>query len=509
MLIVFRTDADPAIGGGHAMRCLTLALEMRHRGADVVFLCKVGTTETVPALARSRIVCLAADRHDWNDAIAAGKLDGKQVDLIVVDSYSLGESFERSLRSHSCPIMVVDDAPSRRHDCDLLVDMTPSRVAADYAGLIPPHCRVLAGSSYALLRSDFGELRSSSLSRRQASPRLSTVFISLGMTDIGGQTGPIARSLADDIRLERIIVVTGATAPSRHDIISLQYEAPKISVCVDPPNIAELMSGADIAIAAPGTSSWERCCLGLPSILLVLADNQIENARLLEQAGAARLLPPHIEPSSLAFILHEIADTPGLLGQMSRRAADICDGNGAFRVGSAIDELVLPKGASELALRRATVEDSARLWLWRNEYTARAMSTDQRPVPWEAHVAWLTARLADDNTMIFIVEIDGRPCGSIRFESELTGSAWVSIALARHVRGLGRGAAALALACQDVFKQQFCDCIEARVKRGNFASQRLFLTSGFVPIREEAEYYVYQFVRKTDAEPDNGIAARP
>src|SRR5437868_4808340 len=112
MLILFRADADPAIGGGHIMRCLTLATEMQQRGADVLFICKAGAGDTVPALARSGIVCLPADHHDWNDAIAAGKLDGKQVDLIVVDSYRLGEGFERSLRSHLCPIVVVDDAPN-------------------------------------------------------------------------------------------------------------------------------------------------------------------------------------------------------------------------------------------------------------------------------------------------------------------------------------------------------------------------------------------------------------
>jgi UDP-2,4-diacetamido-2,4,6-trideoxy-beta-L-altropyranose hydrolase len=500
MLIVFRVDADPAIGGGHVMRCLTLATEMQQRGADVVFLCKAGTADTVPALGRSGISCLVADQHDWNDAIAAGKLDGKDVSLIAVDSYRLGEGFERSLRSHSCPILVIDDAPNRRHDCDLLVDMTLNRVAADYAGLIPPQCAVLAGSSYALLRSEFGELRSSSLLRRQASPTLKSVFISLGLTDIGGQTAAIARSLADNEELERIVVVTGPTARSFHDIVALQHEVPKISVCVDPANIAELMVGADIAIGTPGTSSWERCCLCLPSILLVVAENQTDNARTLEQAGAARLLPLHADAaSSISGILRELEETPGLLGKMSRRAADICDGDGAFRVGSAIDDLVLPDRAGKLALRRATAEDSRRLWLWRNEHRARAMSGDQQPLPWETHAAWLTARLSDANTVIYIVEADGRPCGNVRFHAELTGTASVSIAMARHVRGLGYGAAALNLACQDVFEQQFCDRIEARVKRENFASQRIFLKSGFGPVGVDAEYYVYHRYKAGDA----------
>ena len=506
MLIVFRADADPAIGGGHVMRCLTLAQEMQQRGADVVFVCKEGTAGTAPALARFGITCLPTDRNDWNDAISGGEFGGKRVRLVVVDSYRLGEEFERSLRSHSCPVMVIDDAPNRRHDCDLLVDMTLNRVAADYAAMVPAHARALAGSSYALLRRAFGELRDQSLARRRASSTLDSVFISLGLTDIGGQTAAIARSLANDERLARIVVVTGPAASAFHEIRRLQDEAPQIRVYVDPPDIAELMAGADIAIGTPGTSSWERCCLGLPSVLRVVAQNQVDNARALEHAGAARVLPLDADAAaSLPVIVQELRKSPDVLRQMSRQAADICDGEGAFRVGCAIDELAFPDRPGKLTLRVATAEDSRRLWLWRNEPSARAMFGDQQPVPWEAHAAWLTALLTDINTAIFIVETDTRPCGSVRFHTELTKIASVSIAMARHVRGLGYGAAALTLACREVFKQQFCDRIEARVKRENVASQRIFVKCGFLPAGEDTRYKFYHLSRHADAKPD-GIA---
>jgi UDP-2,4-diacetamido-2,4,6-trideoxy-beta-L-altropyranose hydrolase len=506
MLIVFRADADPAIGGGHIMRCLTLALEMQQRGADVVFLCKEGSADTVPALARSGIPWLVANQHDWNDAVTAGTYDGKRVSLIVVDSYLLGYEFEQSLRCHSCPLLVIDDAPNRQHVCDLLVDMTLNRLPADYAELTPAQCRVLAGSSYTLLRGEFGEFRNRSLARRQASTTLKSVFISLGMTDIGGQTAAIAQALAADGRLEHIEVVTGPSAPALGGIVALQDEAPQIRVCVDPPDIAELMTDADIAVGTPGVSSWERCCLGLPSILLVVAQNQVDNARALERAGAARVLPPTSDAAhAISRIIRELGEAPGQLAQMSRRAAEICDGDGAFRVGCAIDELVLPDRAGKLTLRQATAEDSRRLWLWRNEYTARAMFGDRQLVPWEAHAAWLTSRLADANTLIFIAEVDGRPCGNVRFHSELTGAARIGIAMARHVRGLGYGAAVLDLACQKVLEQRFCDRIEAKVKRENVVSQRVFVKSGFQPAGEDAEYYVYHRIRHADAKSDGRV----
>jgi UDP-2,4-diacetamido-2,4,6-trideoxy-beta-L-altropyranose hydrolase len=494
MLIVFRADANPDIGGGHVMRCLTLATEMERRGADTLFVSAARTIDTVAALRQSGIPCLDADQHGWHDALSDGSVAGVPIDLIVVDSYLLGESFERSLRRFACPILVMDDAAKRRHDCDLLVDMTLGRATGEYAGLVPPHCRILAGSSYALLRAAFAEMRPASLSRRATAGPLKSAFVSLGLTDIGGLTVPIVSALAASGILERIVVTTGRNARSFDEISSLHGSA-GIAIHVDPPDIASLMASADVAIGTPGTSSWERCCLGLPSILLVVADNQRDNARALDQAGAARVIPLDSDaPAETVRIVRELAATPGKLAQMSQRAAAVCDGAGASRVGAAIDDLVLRRPIGRLTLRAATERDARRLWLWRNEPDARAMFGDTKPVSWESHAAWLTTRLADPDTLIFIVEADERPCGSVRFHIELTGTAVVSIAMAGHVQGRGYGTDALAMACREAFARRFCERIEARVKRENAASRRIFLKGGFVPAGEEADYLLFQLL---------------
>ncbi|MET4720007.1 UDP-2,4-diacetamido-2,4,6-trideoxy-beta-L-altropyranose hydrolase [Bradyrhizobium japonicum] len=504
MLIVFRADADPATGGGHVMRCLTLATEMQQRGADVLFVCAPGTADTVPALTHCGIRWLEADQHDWNTDLADGGLAGTRIDLIVIDSYRLGEAFERSLRRHGCPILVIDDAPVRPHDCDLLVDTTLGRNADDYAGLIPQHCRVIAGSPYALLRSAFGELRAVSLARRRATFEPASIYVSLGLTDVGGQTADIARYLANAGTYSRIIVVIGPTASSLDEVVALGEESTRVQVHVDPPEIAELMANADIAIGTPGTSSWERCCLGLPSIQLVVADNQRENARALEQAGAARIVPPGCDvPDTIARILAELARQPDELARMSRQAAKVCDGAGAQRVGEAIDALVQQERTGQLTLRRATADDARRLWFWRNDPGARAMSGDSRAVPWDAHSKWFNNRIADANTLIFIIQAEGRPCGNVRFHIELTGTAGVSIAMARNVRGRGYGATALVLACQEAFGRGFCERIEARVKRENLASQKIFLKAGFVLAGQEAEFLVYQLSLRAASEGNN------
>lgn len=492
------------------MRCLTLATEMQQRGADVIFVCSAGTHQTVPALTRSGTAWLEADEHDWNAALADGKLGETPIDLIVIDSYRLDMSFERSLHRHACPILVIDDSPTRPHDCDLLLDMTLHRSANDYAGLLPQHCRVLAGASYTLVRSEFGEQRATSMVRRATPSKLTSVYISLGLTDVGGHTAPIVRSLVTSGSLDEIIVVIGPASQSFDEVIALQKSHARIEVHIDPPNVAELMSRADIAIGTPGTSSWERCCLGLPSILLVVADNQRDNAGALDKAGAARVASLDSgAPEAISEILRELSFQPDAVARMSRQAGDVCDGNGARRVGTAIDELALPARTGALTLRRATAGDARRLWLWRNDPDARAMSGDSRPVAWDAHTTWLNNRLADSTSLIFIVEADGRPCGTVRFHIELTGTAVVSIAMARDVRGLGYGAVALALACREAFEQRFCERIEAGVRRENLASQRTFLKNGFLPASQDTDFFIYHLHAHAVVPGDNrtGIGA--
>ncbi|MCK1707602.1 UDP-2,4-diacetamido-2,4,6-trideoxy-beta-L-altropyranose hydrolase [Bradyrhizobium sp. 146] len=503
MLIVFRADADPVIGGGHVMRCLTLATEMQRRGADVLFICSPGTADVVPALARSGAAWFEADERDWNTALMEDKLTGTPIDLIVVDSYRLGEPFERSLRQYTRRILVIDDAPTRSHDCDLLLDTTLDRSADEYAGLVPKHCCVLAGASYTLVRSAFAELRATCLEQRNASSQLTSVFVSLGLTDVGGRTAAIVRSLVTLDNLSRIIVVVNPAAPSFDEIIALQKADDRVEVHVDPPEMAELMASAHVAIGTPGTSSWERCCLGLPSVLIIVADNQRDNAGALQRAGAARIVPIDADlPEAVSGILRELALRPDELGRISRLAADVCDGGGAPRVGAIIDKLLRPERAAELKLRRATANDARRLWLWRNDSDARAMSGDSQPVPWDAHSAWLSKRLVDPNTLILIIELDGRPCGNVRFHIELTGTAIISIAMAPYIRGMGYGATALVLACREAFRQRFCECIQARVKRGNLASQRIFLKGGFLPAGEDTELLIYNLPAPAAAQED-------
>jgi UDP-2,4-diacetamido-2,4,6-trideoxy-beta-L-altropyranose hydrolase len=243
-------------------------------------------------------------------------------------------------RTAARKVVAIDDAPGRRHDCDLLVDATLGRSARDYADWLPSSARVLAGPTYALIRPDFAAARGPSLARRKIAGAPKRVVVSFGLSDLGGLSEIVVRSLSDAEGWAIVDVVIGPAAPSRSALEALSGRDPRIRVHVDPANLAELLAAADLAIGAPGSSSWERCCLGLPAILIPVAENQLPNARSLANAGAAVVLPDaKSSPDTIREAAMRMRAEPETLASMSARAAELCDGLGAQRVADAILKL--------------------------------------------------------------------------------------------------------------------------------------------------------------------------
>jgi UDP-2,4-diacetamido-2,4,6-trideoxy-beta-L-altropyranose hydrolase len=328
MLIAFRADASPAAGGGHVMRCLALAEELRSRACEIVFLCTPETSILLPSLRRAGhpVIPVNSDPDAFPGAFAAAGRG--RADAMVIDSYALPASYESAARRHADLIAVIDDGADRCHDCDLLLDQTFGRRPSEFADVVPRHAVVLTGSQYVLLRPEFLKLRPSALVRRQRDTPVRRILVSMGMTDVGGLSLPICEAIAAANTACAIDVVLGS-APAR---APLQRS---IRLHVDPPSMAQLMAEADIAIGAAGTTTWERCCLGLPSVLIALAPNQHEIAENVAQAGAAL----HVQsstPAAIADACRTLISDSGLRGVMASKAAEICDGLGAGRVADAL-----------------------------------------------------------------------------------------------------------------------------------------------------------------------------
>ncbi len=364
MKVVFRTDASLHIGTGHVMRCLTLADALAARGAHCQFICRahegnlidyirqrgfqVHALPLLPANASAadpaptRPVNNEPAHSHWlgatqaQDAQACAPiLATQQPDWLIVDHYALDACWEQALAPHYRQLMVIDDLADRPHACDLLLDQTFGRDAADYRPLVPAQCQLLCGSSYALLRPEFAALRPYSLQRR-TQPQLRNLLISMGGVDKDNVTSKILIALrASPLPTDcQITVVMGTTAPWLAQVQQLAQDMPwPTQVLVGVSNMAQLMADSDLAIGAAGATSWERCGLGLPTIMLVLASNQQQVAQALERGEAARTIQRAQNIAScLPRLLRELLEQPAALQAMSRCAAKIVDGQGLMSI---------------------------------------------------------------------------------------------------------------------------------------------------------------------------------
>lgn len=339
----FRVDAAATLGGGHVMRCLTLARAFRNRGHRCTFLCSDETFEVIPE-----------DLWDGFDVCAVSarfpEETDRRFDLLVIDHYGMAAPEERAFRKLTGTLMVIDDLADRPHDCDLLLDQTYGVKAADYEALVPVNCRMLLGSDYALLREEFAAYRQSSLDRRAEQPGTGRILVSLGMTDVGGIAGRVCDLLTKIASPRHVDVVLGREAQSFSRIREICAEDDRFQICSDVRNMAELMARADVAIGAGGTTTWERCAMGLPSLVVVLADNQIKIADLMSKAGAIGLLGDarvntdrHLRDQLTLFL----SDAEQLQA-FGRRSAALCDGAGARRVVDDVLQLMAARqGANE------------------------------------------------------------------------------------------------------------------------------------------------------------------
>lgn len=357
MQVVFRTDASILIGTGHVMRCLTLADELIRQGHQCSFICRehpghLGDLITSkghgltllpppsdpPLQQESSItedyapwlgVPWQEDARQTLDAITPLKPD-----WLVVDHYALDAQWESALTDAVDKIMVIDDLANRPHTCSLLLDQNLGRTASDYDELLPTDCQRLIGPRYALLRPEFAALREQSLERRK-SPELKRILISLGGVDRTNVTGQILAALADSSLLAstELDIIMGATAPYLDEVRQQAQQLPfKATVSVNVKDIAERMCLADLSIGAAGSTSWERACLGLPTVLVILAENQVAGAKALEAVGAAMTIADTMQiravlPSMLAKL-----SNPYWLTCMSKAAADITGGHGVISV---------------------------------------------------------------------------------------------------------------------------------------------------------------------------------
>jgi UDP-2,4-diacetamido-2,4,6-trideoxy-beta-L-altropyranose hydrolase len=288
--IAFRTDASTRIGSGHVMRCLTLADALRNGGAEVCFIGRElhgNMFSVIEDLGFSVMRLTGKDVHGpddgspWTeddkrkDAVSTGNIlrkHGTVFDGLVVDHYGTDEGWEKIVRDCTGKIMVIDDLANRPHDCDLLLDQNYYHSSGQrYHGLVPPCCTLLAGPQYALLRREFSEIRT----RPVKNGVVKRILIFFGGVDLTNETMK-AMDAVNRLNIEglRVDVVVGQSNPHRATIENLCQSWAGFHYYCQINFMSELMRNADLSIGAGGSTTLERICLGLPSLVISVAENQ-------------------------------------------------------------------------------------------------------------------------------------------------------------------------------------------------------------------------------------------
>ena len=346
-------------------------------------------------------------------------------DVLFIDHYGTTKEFASVARKFARRIVYFDDLANREMDADIILNPTPGFTAEQYAPLNVRPARYLLGLDYALLRQQFSAKRAARLrvlAGPQSNERPQRVLVAFGGVDPLNGTG-----LTLDVLAKRtgfaVDVVLGSSAPHL-DSIKQQIAASsgRFRLLTDVADMAGLMASSDIVIGAPGSSTWERGCLGLASLLVGIAENQRPNATIVEEIGAgliAGFLTTETREqvaAALACGLDRLIDDPALRRKMSLAAAELWDGRGAQRVVAALQPDIPLDQERSLRLRPVEMRDEALLLNWQTAPETRRFAFSTNVPTQVEHHAWLTAKLASDRDWLLVGEVKGTPTGYVRLD---------------------------------------------------------------------------------------------
>lgn len=507
MIITFRSDSSIEIGVGHIMRCLTLADTFRDQGKKCQFICREHegniishieqqgfVVHRLPSYLESLVTYSSLVHAAWlgstqeqDAAECIHVLKSHKTDWLIVDHYALDKSWESHLRPYTQKIMVIDDLADRMHDCDILLDQNLGHSEGDYLSTTSEHCLLLIGPEYALLRSEFVKWRGYSLIRREAG-EIKNLLISLGGVDKDNYTSQVLHELRQaglptDIELT---VVLGVSNPHINHVKQLaEYMPNPIQVLVGVHNMAEIMAGCDLAIGAAGATSWERCCLGLPSIILVLSDNQRSGAKALAQGNCAVVIE-RIE--QLAPELIKLLSDKFSVNSLSQKSAELVDGLGKDKV-----MFRLMGEDDPYTLRFMQISDLDMVRSWRNHPSVRDYMFQQYEIGAEEHRQWFDRKNQDENDFLLIFEKDREPIGFLHLAIKSFDTVEWGFYLAPTMQGgLGNifGQKAVEY-CFHTLKAKF---IHGEVLMDNVRSQRFHEKLGFIKEKDGQKRNSYYYV---------------
>jgi len=497
MRVIFRVDASSAIGTGHIKRCHTLACSLKKRGAQIHFITRAHPGHMGDMLARDNFTVTLLPQPPSNSINQAGYgawlgvtqqedaaqtitvLGNQQSDWLVVDHYGLDRVWEARLRSHTHRLMVIDDLANRPHDCDVLLDQNYADGGQErYQALVPRDCQLLLGPRYALLRPEYAQYRETLGPRTD---KINRIMVYMGGSDHTNITGMVLAALSTD-KLANIDVdvVIGSNFLHNDAVIAQATARPRTNIHTNRPHLADLMAKADIAIGAGGATTWERMCMGLPSIVISIAENQNPACKALDALGLIHFLgeASTIKSKNVEKAMCEVLGRDENFNALSVRSQSLVDGRGSDRVIEMLD----PSPITKLKLRPTISSDALTYLQWVNDSEVRSNAKNTNPIQMLNHLEWFNRRMKDLESNLFVLEAGNLPVGQIRFERHGK-EAVVDYSLDVAVRGRGWAKRLIKLGIEGL-KQSRPIMLRAIVKQKNVSSTKALIQAGFTEIKK-------------------------
>ncbi len=353
MRVIFRTDASSKIGTGHVIRCLTLADALRLQSAECKFVCRAHQGHLIDYIKSRGYEVLAlnkpkADEQCDSDLAHAqwlgvnwetdadqtiNTIADERADWFIVDHYALDYRWEFALRAYCQHIMVIDDLADRNHDCELLLDQNYGSSIQRYHDLVPAHCKQLHGPSFALLRPLYSERRAQMPARDGQIQRV-LIYFGGGANAVDMTCLVLEAFQHSELLNIKLDIVIGAAYSQQKTLKESVAFRGNASINSQLPDLAYLMAIADLAIGAGGATTWERCCLGLPTIVVSIAENQrpacraLSEHKLIDYLGHDGGVTAEIIYNRVIYLINN----PKIICQMSMENMALVDGQGLNRL---------------------------------------------------------------------------------------------------------------------------------------------------------------------------------
>ncbi len=279
MKIGFRADGSTDMGLGHVSRCSVLADKLLQKGHQVKFFCLSKHSEGIEWLIEKGYSCSVLNSNDIEseEKEICQVVVNDKIDVLFLDSYFLRDEYFKALKQKGIFTVCIDDFELYNYDCDVIVNFSFGAEQLKYSG--SKYKKVLSGGKYSILRDEFLKAPISTFHEN-----IESVLITMGGSDVNNFTPTVLKGISEIENID-ITVIVGPLMTNIEEIKNVKCLG-TVQILENPNNIAALMSECDLAISAAGGTLRELFAMGVVSLFITQAENQLANSNYIDSLNA-------------------------------------------------------------------------------------------------------------------------------------------------------------------------------------------------------------------------------